>query len=225
MGAELYARRLVVGTEGNLSLKLADDRYLTTPSGVCKGWLEPADLVEVDLAGRPLAADGPRPSSEWGLHREIYRGCPDARAVCHGHPPHATACAAAHQALDPRLLVETALLLGPVPLATLAMPGTDEVAESIRPHLPQARALLLANHGAVAWGRSLDEAFFRLESAERLAEVTVLGAALGGGGRCLTAFLRPGRGSATRVRTPRILVPVDRSSRSTTAVQLKCSST
>lgn len=181
VGALLYARRLVVGTEGNLSVKLDEGRYLTTPTGACKGQLDPDGLVEVDLAGQPLAAGGPRPSSEWGLHREIYSRCPAAGAVCHAHPPHATACAAAGRVLDPRLLTEAALLLGPVPLTPPAVPGTGEVARAVRPHLPAARALLLANHGAVCWGHDLDQAFFRLEGLERLAEVTVLVEALGGG--------------------------------------------
>jgi L-fuculose-phosphate aldolase len=180
VGAALYARRLVAGAEGNLSQKLPHGGFLVTPSGACKGWLEPDDLVEVDLDGRLLTAVGGAPSSEWGLHREIYRHCPEARAVCHGHPPHATACAAAHLALDHRILTETALLLGPVPLARPAVPGMDDVALSVRPFLPMSRGILLANHGAVAWGSSLDEAFFNLESVERLAEVTVLCRGLGG---------------------------------------------
>lgn len=180
VGAALYARRLVAGAEGNLSLKLPQGGYLTTPAGACKGWLEPGDLVEVDIDGRPLSTASGAPSSEWGLHREVYRRCPEARAVCHGHPPHATACAAAHLSLDHRILTETALLLGPIPLARPAVPGTDEVALSVRPFLPASRGILLANHGAVAWGGSLDEAFFILESVERLAEVTVLCRSLGG---------------------------------------------
>jgi L-fuculose-phosphate aldolase len=202
VGALLYARRLVVGTEGNLSVKLGEGRYLATPAGACKGRLDPADLVVVDREGQPVAADGPRPSSEWGLHREIYSRCPAAGAVCHAHPPHATACAAAGRELDPYLLTETALLLGPVPLTPPAVPGTDEVARAVRPHLPAARALLLANHGAVAWGRDLDEAFFRLESLERLAEVTVLTQALGGGRPLPADFLaragQPPAGDSSR---------------------------
>ncbi|MEZ4387598.1 MAG: class II aldolase/adducin family protein [Candidatus Krumholzibacteriia bacterium] len=190
VGAELYARRLVAGAEGNLSLKLAPDHFLTTPTGRCKGWLDAADLVDVDLDGHPLAGANGRPSSEWGLHREIYLRCADATAVCHGHPPYATACAAAHRELDARLLTETALLLGPVPLAAPAVPGTAEVAASVRPYLPASRGLLLANHGAVAWGASLDEAYFNLESVERLAEVTVLTHALGGGRPLSDDFLR-----------------------------------
>jgi len=186
LGARMYDRRLVVAAEGNLSVRLGGDRFLTTPSGACKGWLAADDLVEVDLAGRP--AGGGRPSSEWGLHAEIYRRCPDAGAVCHGHPPFATACAVAGHALDHRILTETAVLLGHVPLTRPAVPGTAAVAASVAPHLPAARAALRGGHGAVAWGRDLQEAFFRLESVERLAEVTLL-AGLAGGARLLPGAL------------------------------------
>lgn len=204
VGDALYSRRLVVGAEGNISIRLDARRFLTTPSGLCKGWLAEADLVVVDLDGTPLEDTDRVPSSEWGLHREIYCRCPDAHAVCHGHPAHATACAAAHLPLDHRILTEAALLLGPVPLADPAVSGTDEVARSVRPHLPAAKGLLLANHGAVAWGAGLDEAFFNLEAIERLAEVTVLSRILGGAVPLTTEFLarsgqsRPPQDEASR---------------------------
>lgn len=194
IGSQLYARRYVVGAEGNLSARLAPDRFLTTPSGFCKGWLEPDDLITVDLAGRVLdepapGAAGRLPSSEWRLHAEVYARCPTAGAVCHAHPPHATACAAAGQALDADVLNESCLLLGAVPLVRPTAAGTEDVALAVRPHLPGAVALLLGNHGAVAWGADLTEAYFRLEYVERLAEVTVLGG-LVGGARPLPPHLR-----------------------------------
>ena len=189
IGTLLYQRRYVVGAEGNLSLQLAEDRFLATPAGACKGWLQADDLVEVDLLGRDLEASGRQASSEWLLHREIYERCPEARAVCHAHPPFATTCAAAGRALDAGVLNESLALLKAVPLAPAAMPGTEEVAASVRRFLPDARAILLANHGAVAWGRDLAEAYFRLEYLERLAEVTLLGE-LAGGAQSVPAALR-----------------------------------
>lgn len=186
----LYARRLVVGTEGNVSLRLSNGRFLTTPSGRCKGELAPEDHVEVDLDGVPSVPGSGRPSSEWGLHREIYRRCAEAGAVVHGHPSHATACAVAGRELDPRLLTETAMLLGPVPLAAVAVPGTDEVAAAVRPFLPAARAIMLANHGVVAWGVDLAAALATVETVERLAEVTILSAAVGGARPLDADFLR-----------------------------------
>jgi L-fuculose-phosphate aldolase len=183
IGAAMQQRRLVVAAEGNLSVRLGGDRFLTTPRGVAKGELAGDDLVEVDLAGR--SADPARAaSSEWGLHAEIYRRCPDAGAICHGHPAHATACAAAGVPLDHRILIETAAVLGPVPLCRPAVAGTPDVARSVAPHLPRAKGLLLGGHGAVAWAADPTTALWRLESIERLAEVTLL-ARLAGGARPL----------------------------------------
>jgi L-fuculose-phosphate aldolase len=187
IGALLYDRRYVVAAEGNLSVRLGGDRFLITPSAACKGWLRMGDLLEVDEAGQSLATDR-RTSSEWLLHREIYAADPDARAICHAHPPCATACAAAGRALAAGILTETAALLGDVPVAPPAEPGTDEVAASVRPLVAGCRAILLANHGVVTWGADLEAAYFLLESVERLAEVTLL-AELAGGARPLPAEL------------------------------------
>ena len=187
IGALLYERRYVVAAEGNLSVRLGGDRFLVTPSGTCKGWLEIGDLLEIDGEARTLATDR-RASSEWRLHREIYRARPEVGAVCHAHPPYATACAAAGRPLDARVLTETATMLGTVPLARAAVPGTDDVVDSVRDLVPGAAALLLANHGVVAWGRDLRDAYFRLETVERLAEVTIL-AGLAGGVQALSPDL------------------------------------
>ncbi len=181
IGALLYDRRYVVAAEGNLSMRLGGDRFLLTPAGCCKGWLQIEDLVEIDREGRVLAGRPTcRASSEWRLHREIYDRCPDAAAVCHAHPPFATACAAAGRALDTRVLFEHALLLGAVPLVRAAVSGTEDVAAAVRPHLPAACALLLGHHGVVTWAAEPVAAYFRLESVERLAEVTLLGELAGG---------------------------------------------
>lgn len=190
LGTLLYARRYVVAAEGNLSIRLDNDRYLITAAGACKGWLQAADLLEIDGAGRVLAAAADRrPSSEWRLHCAIYARCPEAGAVCHAHPPFATACAAAGRVLDVRVLNEQAHLLGAVPLVRPTAAGTEDVALAVRDHLPAARALLLGNHGAVAWGGDLVEAYFRLEYLERLAEVTLLGELAGGARRLPDALL------------------------------------
>ncbi len=179
IGSLLYERRYVVAAEGNLSVRLGGDRFLVTPSGACKGWMEIGELLEIDGEARTLATDR-RASSEWRLHREIYRARPEVGAVCHAHPPYATACAAAGRHLDARVLTETATMLGTVPLARPAVPGTDDVVDSVRDLVPGAPALLLANHGVVAWGKDLREAYFRLETVERLAEVTILAGLAGG---------------------------------------------
>lgn len=187
VGRLLYERRYVVAAEGNLSVRLASGRFLITPAGACKGRLDAAGLVELDPAGPPVTGEGPAPSSEWRVHAEIYARCPDVAAVCHAHPACATAFACARRELPTALLPEALLVLGDeVPLVPYAAPGSDDLTTALRGRLPGCAALLLANHGVVAVGASLDEAYRRLETVERLAEVSLGAERLGGGVR-LTA--------------------------------------
>ncbi|MFH1842986.1 MAG: class II aldolase/adducin family protein [bacterium] len=211
IGRLLYSRQHVVAAEGNMSLALGGDLFLVTPSGVCKGELTAADLLVVDSEGTlqsspaahqaaaeafpsnsgddwtfPETKPTTRASSEWPLHREIYRQRPDIKAVCHAHSPWATAFAAAGQPLAGCLLPEIIATLGQVPLAQYATPGTSAVPESILDLIPTHDALLLANHGVVTLGATLTQAYHRLESVERLAQVTLL-SRLAGGERRLTA--------------------------------------
>lgn len=187
-GRRLQSRGYVVATEGNLSCRLGGDLFLVTPSGREKGALTASELLTVDLDGSPVGAVTARVSSEWGLHREFYRARPDVGAVCHAHPPFTTACAAARRPLRPEVLTETAALLGEVPLAAPAVPGTPEVAASVRDLVGASDAIVLANHGVVAVGPDLTLALHRLEMVERLAQVSLL-AELAGGARPLPAEL------------------------------------
>lgn len=171
IGQLLENKNLIVAAEGNMSVRLSGHLFLVTPAGKCKGQLKVQDLLEVDSQGRcPLG----RPTSEWPLHQEIYRLRPDVKAICHAHPPWATAFAAAGRDLDGRLLTETSEILPRVPLAVRSLPGTPEVAESIRPHIQKNDAVLLANHGVVSLGDSIRGAFELLQTVERLAQVTLL---------------------------------------------------
>ena len=171
IGRKMQERGFVVAAEGNLSVRVSGHCFLVTPAGMNKGDLRVQDLVEVDTQGR--TAHG-KPTSEWPLHREIYEGRPDVAGICHAHAPWATAFAAAGRDLDGSLLTETAALLPRVPLAGRAIPGTAELAASVRPFLKDYDAILLGSHGVVAMGRDLSAAFAVLETVERLAQVTLL---------------------------------------------------
>jgi len=185
-GRLLYDRRYLIAAEGNLSVRLADGSFLITPAGACKGVLEASELVEMDLAGGLVGSSAGRPSSEWRMHAELYSLRPDVGAVCHAHPGAATAFACAHVEMPVPLLPEALLVLGDdVPLVPYCTPGTPDLAAALRERAGAAGALLLANHGVVTVGEDLDEAFRRMETVERLAEVA-LGAALLGGGVRLT---------------------------------------
>jgi L-fuculose-phosphate aldolase len=169
VGRRLWQRGLVAGGDGNISVRVGEDRLLCTPSGECKGFLRPDDLVVMALDGRVL--DGRRPSSEIRMHLEIYRARNDARAVVHAHPPYATAFSVSGIPLDRCVLPEAILTMGAVPIAPYGTPSTEEVPEAIRGLVERCDALLLENHGAVTLGDSLRAAHFRMENLEHTAAV------------------------------------------------------
>ena len=166
------------GTSGNLSVRLDEERLLVTPTGVSKGLVKAADMAIVDLRGRLLAGTR-NVTSEVGMHLAVYEGRPDVAAVIHAHPPIATAFACSKRALDEMLCQEAVMTVGCVPLARYATTGTQEVAESLGPHLAAHDAILLENHGAVSYGSTLLEAFMRMETVEHLAQVALVAHQLG----------------------------------------------
>ncbi len=171
-GRWLYERGYIVACEGNLSVRLEDGRILTTPTCMNKGMLAPEDLVITDLDGRQLAGDR-KVSSELAMHLLFYRMRPDAQAVCHAHPPTATGFAVAGRALNQAILPELIVGLGQIPLVQYATPGTPELSAALEPFVPHYDALLLANHGAVTCGPDLLTAFFRMETIEHCAKITL----------------------------------------------------
>ena len=186
VGKLLYDRGYAAANDGNISLLAEPGRLLITPSGVSKGRMTPDMLLLIDLEGNVLEGDR-HPSSEGKMHLAVYRGRPDVRAVVHAHPPVSTAFAVCRRGLETPYLSELVAGLGEVPCTPVfAMLSTDEVPRSVEPYLPDHNALLLANHGALAWGGDLWEAFDRLETVEHTAKI-ILHAELLGGGIPLTA--------------------------------------
>lgn len=177
-GKWLYRLGYMPGTSGNLSVHLGDGTFLVTPTGASKYLLRAADMVIVDMDGRQLEG-ARRPTSELGMHLEFYRRRDDVQAVIHSHPPVATAFACAGRALDELLCQEAAMILGPVPLARYATTGTEEVADSLRPYIPEHDAILLANHGAVTCGPTLFDAFVKMETLEHVAQIRLAAQQLG----------------------------------------------
>jgi L-fuculose-phosphate aldolase len=168
----LYERGYIVAWEGNLSVRLDAERILTTPTCMNKGMLTPDDLVITDLSGHHVAGDR-KASSELAVHLLFYRMRPDVNAICHAHPPTATGFAAAGRALDQALLPEIIIGLGRIPLVRYATPGTPELSATLEPYVPHYDALLMANHGAVTCGPDLLTAFFRMETIEHCAKITL----------------------------------------------------
>jgi L-fuculose-phosphate aldolase len=172
---QLAARGLIAGRDGNLSVRLAADRVLVTPSGHIKALLTAADMVEVDLSGRPRRKSSRKPTSELDLHLRILRHRPDVQAVVHAHPVTATAFAVAGKEIPANLLPELNFVVGPVPLVPYGTAGTRELGDRVVPYLEGNNALLLAKHGAVTMGNTLDEAWIRMETLEHSARIIVAG--------------------------------------------------
>jgi len=177
---QLAAQGLIAGRDGNLSVRLGADRVLVTPSGLIKSLLEPADMVEVDLAGQLRKRGTRKPTSELDLHLRILRARPDVGAVVHAHPPTATGFAVAGQGFDAFVLPELILQMGRVPVVPYGTPGTPELGDRVEPFIAGHDALLLANHGAVTVGATLDAAWIRMESLEHAARIIFAARALGG---------------------------------------------
>lgn len=178
-GVLLAERGLIAGGEGNIALRLGPDRILVTPRGLAKGELAPDDLVEVDLEGRRLRGTR-EASTEVRMHLTILQGRPDVEAVVHAHPPVATGFAAAGQTLEGDVIPELIAFVGPVPLVPYGMTGTGELSARLAPLIADHDAILLANHGAVTMGRTLDEARYRMESLEQAARTLLVARLLGG---------------------------------------------
>jgi len=174
----LAAQGLIAGQDGNISVRLAPNRILVTPSGLFKALLTPPDLVEVDLDGRKKRGRR-NPTSELDLHLRIMQRRPDVVAVVHAHPPVATGFAVAGEGFDKLVLPELILLLGRVPLVPYGTPGTKELGDRVEPYLEGYDGWLLANHGAVTVGPTLDAAWMRMESLEHAARIIYAARMLG----------------------------------------------
>jgi L-fuculose-phosphate aldolase len=178
IGKLLYERSYVVSSDGNVSVRLDENTVLATPTMTCKGRMTEDSLALTDMDGKPLSDR--RASSELAMHLLIYKMRPDVKAVCHAHPPHGTAFAVAGLAIDQPILSEVILTLGCVPLTSYGTPSTNELTEAMKPYVEHHNALLMANHGAVAYGDDLWQAFDRLETLEHTARIAILAKALGG---------------------------------------------
>ncbi len=178
VGKLLYERSYVVAFDGNVSIRLDANTVLATPTMTCKGRMTEDCLALTDLDGKSL--NDKKASSELAMHLLIYNMRPDIHAVCHAHPANGTAFAVAGLAIDKPILSEVVLTLGCVPLTGYGTPSTDELTDAMKPFVANHNALLMANHGAVAYGEHLWQAFDRLETLEHTAKIAILAKALGG---------------------------------------------
>lgn len=171
----------VAANDGNVSAKLEDGTFLATPTGISKSFITPEKLVHIDKEGNVLdGLEGYRPSSEIKMHLRCYQEREDVGAVLHAHPPVATGFAVAHQSLDDYSMIETVIALGSIPLTPYGTPSTYEVPKAIAPYLKEHDAMLLANHGALTVGADVLTAYYRMETLELFAKITLNARLLGG---------------------------------------------
>jgi L-fuculose-phosphate aldolase len=179
VGRRLYARGYVASNDGNISVRLEPGRILTTPRSVSKGFMTPEMMVVVDPEGRKLAGDR-EPSTELLMHLEVYRQRQDANAVVHAHPPLATGFAVAGIPLDRAVLAEVITTLGSVPIAEYGTPSTRELPDAVRRYIKAHDGLLLANHGALTVAHELYAAYYKMETIEHFAKISLVARLLGG---------------------------------------------
>ncbi len=178
VGRWIHAREYVAATDGNISVRLDNQRVLATPTLMSKGMMEPDDLVIVDYQGNKVSGRR-NASSEIAMHLLIYRRRPDVNAVVHAHPPTATGYAAAGLALNKALISEVVLALGCIPLAQYGTPGTPELSDALSPLVGSYDALLMANHGVVTYGADMLTAYMRMETVEHFARISLVTQLLG----------------------------------------------
>jgi len=178
IGRRMYARGYTASNDGNISVRLGPDRLLMTPKSVCKGFMTPDMMCVTDLSGKKVSGDRD-PSSEALMHLEVYRQRPDVNAVVHAHPPTATGFAVAGIPLDRAVLAEVLTTLGSIPLAEYATPSTAELPEAVRKYIKAHDGMLLANHGALTVGTDLYSAYYKMETIEHFARISLVARMLG----------------------------------------------
>jgi len=172
IGKRIYNKNMVAANDGNISVKIDDNVFLCTPTGVSKGFMTPDYICKVDANGNVIEAnEGFRPSSEIKMHMRVYAKRPDVGAVVHAHPNFATSFAIAGQPLSKPIMPEAVISLGCVPLAPYGTPSTPEIPDSIEPYLNDFDSVLLENHGALTWSSDLLSAYMKMESLEFYAEL------------------------------------------------------
>ena len=181
IGKRVYNRGMVAANDGNFSVKLSENEFLCTPTGVSKGFMTPEYICKVDAEGNAIEAnEGFKPSSEIKMHMRVYKEREDVKAVVHAHPMYATTFAVCGLPLTEPIMQEAVLSLGTVPLATYVNPSTMEIPDAVSEYLPYYDAVLLENHGALSYADSLMGAYHKMESLEFYARLLYQAKMLGG---------------------------------------------
>ena len=178
IGQRIYNKGFAAANDGNITYRLSENEVLCTPTMHSKGFLKPDDICLIDMQGNQLAGRKKR-SSEALLHLQIYRERPDVKSVVHCHPPHATAFAIAREPIPQCVLPEVEVFLGDVPITRYELPGTQAFADTIIPVVKKTNVVVLANHGTISFGETVERAYWWTEILDAYCRMLMLARGLG----------------------------------------------
>ncbi len=178
VGRRIYAKGFASAHDGNMSYRISDDRVLCTPTQICKGFMKPNDICVVDMDGAQISGHR-KMTSEILLHLTIMKRRPGVNAVVHCHPPHATAFGIAREAIPRFVLPEVELHIGEVPIAKYAIPGGQALADTILGFIEHSNVMILANHGTVSVGNTVEAAYWLTELLDGYCRTLLLAKQLG----------------------------------------------
>lgn len=175
----LYKRNMLAAADGNISYRINNEQIIITPSGKAKAFITPKEMATITLDNKIISGN---PSGERLMHLAIYQHCEKAKCVVHAHPPSAIAWGITDNtltSLPSESLSELILMTPTIPIVTYARPGTQAMGENLIPYLPELKLFILAHHGALAWGESLEEAWYGMERLEHTADILLRAKTLG----------------------------------------------
>jgi L-fuculose-phosphate aldolase len=178
IGRRIYAKGFAAGNDGNISFRLNEREVLCTPTMISKGFMKPSDLCIVDMEGNQIGGNRKR-SSEILLHLTIMKERPDINSVVHCHPPHATAFAVAREPIPQCVLPEVEIFLGEVPITRYETPGSQKFADTVKPFVKKSTVMILANHGTVSFGETVEKAYWWTEILDAYCRILMLARDLG----------------------------------------------
>ncbi len=178
IGQRLYQKGFAAANDGNISYRIGEKEVLCTPTMICKGFMKPDDLCTVDMEAEQLSGRRNR-TSEIKLHLAIMKARPEVKAVVHCHPPHATAFGIAREPIPQCVLPEVEIFLGDVPIARYDTPGSQNFADTILPFVHKSNVVILANHGTVSWGETVEQAYWWTEVLDAYCRMLMLARGLG----------------------------------------------
>lgn len=178
IGRRIYNRGFAAANDGNITVRVGENEVLCTPTMICKGFMKPEDICTIDMQGNQLAGVRKR-SSEALLHLAIMKERPDVKSVVHCHPPHATAFAIAREPIPQCVLPEVEVFLGDVPITVYETPGGQAFADTVLPFVKKTNVVILANHGTVSFGESVERAYWWTEILDAYCRMLMLARDLG----------------------------------------------